>query len=139
MSRAPFHLAFPVTDLDATKQFFVTTLGCGAGREAEGRWVDFDFHGHQISAHRVERMPAMPTNRVDGCDVPVSHFGLVLDWDDWTVLRDRLEADEAVRFLIRPYIRFAGKRGEQGTMFILDPSGNGLEFKAFRNPEEMFA
>ena len=133
----PFHLAFPVTDLEATRQFYVDLLGCGTGRESE-RWIDFDFFGHQVTAHLTDRMPAVSTNPVDGKNVPASHFGAVLDWEMWHELADKLRA-AGVSFLIEPYIRFEGQTGEQATMFITDPSGNGLEFKSFKNPQEMFA
>lgn len=133
----PFHLAFPVADLVATRQFYETTVGCRVGRTSE-RWIDFDFFHHQITAHWVDRMPEVATNPVDGKQVPSSHFGLILAWEDWHALRDRLQAAE-VRFLIEPYIRFEGQVGEQATMFVLDPSGNGLEFKSFRDPAQLFA
>ncbi|MCP1676860.1 extradiol dioxygenase family protein [Natronocella acetinitrilica] len=136
MSNA-FHLAFPVTDLDTTRRFYEQVLGCERGRESE-HWVDFNFHGHQITAHLVDQMPQVPTNHVDGKQVPVQHFGLILEWDDWEVLAARLR-DQAVTFIIEPTVRFAGKTGEQGTCFLLDPAGNALEFKAFRRPGEVFA
>lgn len=132
----PFHLAFPVTDLQAARRFYVSTLGCETGRESD-TWIDFDFYGHQISAHLSESMPVIACNQVDGRAVPVSHFGIILPWDDWHALRDRLRA-QAIDFLIEPGIRFAGKPGEQATMFLTDPSGNGLEFKSFQNPENLF-
>lgn len=133
----PFHLAFPVTDLEATKDFFIKLLGAKLGREAD-RWADFDLYSHQLSAHLVDKMPDMPTNPVDGKQVPVGHFGLILPWNDWHNLKARL--DEAqVEYLIAPYIRFQGQPGEQATMFISDPSGNGLEFKSFKDPAKVFA
>jgi hypothetical protein len=137
MLAPPFHLAFPVTDLPATRRFFVDVLGCTVGREAE-RWIDFDFHGHQLSAHLVDQPIAAPTNRVDGKDVPVLHFGLVMEWNAWHALAERLKAADTA-FLIEPGIRFAGQTGEQATMFLLDPSGNALEFKSFRDPSQLFA
>lgn len=136
----PFHLAFPVRDLSATRAFYAGQLGCVVGREAE-RWIDFDFFGHQISAHlRPEalRPAGDPTNPVDGDAVPVRHFGAVLPWSRWEALGDRLKA-EGVAFLIEPRIRFAGEVGEQGTFFLQDPSGNALEFKSFRDPSQLFA
>lgn len=134
----PFHLAFPVTDLERTRAFFVDLLGCNTGRESE-RWIDFDFFGHQITAHLTDAPEARtPANPVDGRQVPVRHFGVVLDWEDWHALADRL-CDAGVEFLIEPYIRFEGQTGEQATLFILDPSGNGLEFKSFRDPGQLFA
>lgn len=137
MSLSPFHLAFPVLDLEATRRFFVSVLGCSVGRESQ-RWIDFDFYGHQISAHLVAAAAAEPTNEVDGKAVPVRHFGVVLPWDDWHVLVERVRAAGA-DFLIGPYIRFQGEPGEQATFFIRDPSGNALEFKSFRDPAQLFA
>lgn len=132
----PFHLAFPVLDIESTRHFYQEVLGCQPGREAE-RWIDFDFHGHQISAHLVDSLPSDASNEVDGKRVPVRHFGLILGWDDWHRLRDSLQA-QGVDFLIEPDIRFSCRPGEQATFFILDPSRNCLEFKAFRNPDEVF-
>ncbi len=138
MPITPFHLAFPVTDLAATRAFYEGLLGCVVGREA-ARWIDFDFFGHQISAHLVDAMPeAGPTNEVDGKAIPVRHFGAVLDWADWHDLAGRLRASGIV-FLIEPHIRFAGQVGEQATLFIQDPSCNGLEFKSFKDPQRLFA
>jgi extradiol dioxygenase family protein len=138
MSIPPFHLAFPVTDIAEARQFFGETLGCKEGRSAP-RWVDFDFFGHQISAHlREESNTPAPTNSVDGDTVPVRHFGLILPWSDWESLCERLRSKGA-SFLIQPKIRFAGKPGEQGTMFVHGPSGNTLEFKTFRDFENIFA
>lgn len=135
---AAFHLAFPVHDLAAARRFYGGVLGCREGR-ASARWVDFDLRGHQIVAHLVEGYdgPAQ-AHAVDGEPVPTSHFGLVLSWDDWEALVARLRARGA-RFLIEPRVRFAGRVGEQATAFVLDPSGNALEFKAFRDPEQLFA
>ncbi len=133
----PFHLAFPVTDLEATRRFFVELLGARTGREAE-RWIDFDFHGHQLSAHLVAEIRADSTNPVDGDDVPARHFGVVLDWDAWQQTAERLQ-QRGVTFLIEPHVRFAGKVGEQATMFFRDPSGNAIELKAFRDPSQLFA
>lgn len=134
----PFHLAFPVSDLEATREFYETTLGCTIGRSSD-RWVDFDFFGHQLSAHLTEERPADPmTNPVDGKSVPVRHFGAILDMDSWEKLAGRLK-DAGMDFVIEPYIRFRGEPGEQATMFFLDPSGNALEFKAFRDKAKIFA
>lgn len=135
--RPPFHLAFPVLDLEKTRTFFVEVLGAKVGREA-ARWIDFNFYGHQISAHLCEAMPEIATNLVDGKQVPASHFGLVMDWQAWQSAAKRLQALD-VPFLIEPYIRFEGQTGEQATMFLLDPSGNGIELKAFRDPGQLFA
>ncbi|MCG8460888.1 MAG: VOC family protein [Holophagales bacterium] len=139
----PFHLAFPVTDLDATRRFYGELLGCRMGRSAE-TWVDFELHGHQISAHlrREAAGSAGPGvalhNPVDGKQVPVPHFGLVLPWEAWQALAERLRA-AGIEFVIEPYVRFEGQPGEQGTFFLLDPSGNALEFKSFKDPSRIFA
>ncbi len=133
----PFHLAFPVRDLASTRAFYGDLLGCPEGRAAD-TWVDFDFFGHQISAHLADSKAVTPTNEVDGDDVPVRHFGLVLAWPDWEALAERL-ARAGVAFLIEPHVRFRGEIGEQGTFFVVDPSGNALEFKTFRDPEKLFA
>jgi uncharacterized protein len=140
---APFHLAFPVNDLDRTRTFYGGLLGCPEGRSST-EWIDFDLFGHQIVAHLVERQsPAKPGraahhNPVDGHEVPVPHFGVVLDWEDFDRFAKRLR-DGGVKFVIEPYIRFAGLVGEQATMFFYDPSGNALEFKAFRDRSLLFA
>jgi extradiol dioxygenase family protein len=134
----PFHLAFPVDDLAAARRFYGGLLGCREGRSA-GHWVDFDLHGHQIVAHLApDAARARATNPVDGEDVPVPHFGLVLPMDEWKVLAARLE-DSGVEFVIPPTIRFEGEAGEQATMFFLDPAGNALEFKAMADPAKLFA
>ncbi|CAE7870192.1 unnamed protein product [Symbiodinium necroappetens] len=134
----PFHLAFPVADLPATRRFYVELLGCRVGREAE-RWIDFDFFGHQISAHlRPDEVAQARTNEVDGDQVPVRHFGAILEWQAWQSLAERLTA-AGTDFIIEPHVRFKGEAGEQATMFFLDPSGNALEFKAFQDPARIFA
>lgn len=134
-----FHLALPVTDLEATLAFYTDLLGCPTGR-ASHRWVDLDFFGHQLVLHMVEpeAHPAAACNMVDGHEVPAGHFGPILEWDDFQVLAERLRA-AGVRFVIEPYLRFEGLKGEQATMFIADPSANHLEFKAFRNISSLFA
>lgn len=138
MSMPPFHLAFPVADLGTTEQFYANLLGCGIGRRAE-KWIDFDFFGHQISAHlRPEETGLAKRNEVDGDQVPVRHFGAILDWDQWHQLAERLQAADT-KFIIEPHIRFQGQVGEQATMFMLDPSGNALEFKSFRDKGQIFA
>jgi extradiol dioxygenase family protein len=138
MTLPPFHLAFPVDDLAAARRFYGEFLGCPEGRSAE-HWVDFDLHGHQIVAHLAPKtVRARTTNRVDGDDVPVPHFGLVLGMDEWRELARRLES-AGVEFVIAPTIRFEGQPGEQATMFLLDPSGNALEFKAMADPDRLFA
>ena len=126
-----------MVDLEATRRFFVTVLGCSLGRE-DRRWIDFNFFGHQITAHLCEQMPTLATNLVDGKEVPASHFGLVLSWQQWHAVTERLEAS-GVEFLIEPYIRFKGQVGEQATLFLLDPNGNGIELKAFRDSASLFA
>jgi len=133
----PFHLAFPVHDLTAAESFYAGLLGCRIGRRSP-HWIDFDFFGHQITAHlKPEACAAVDKNAVDGDAVPVRHFGAVLDWEDWEALSHRLD-DAGVDFIIRPRVRFAGKPGEQGTFFLGDPSGNALEFKTFRNRASLF-
>ncbi|WP_426165597.1 VOC family protein [Sandarakinorhabdus sp. DWP1-3-1] len=133
---APFHLAIPVDDLAAARHFYGEVLGCAEGRSSE-TWVDFDFQGHQLVIHRAPRA-AIVRNPVDGDAVPVPHFGLVLAWDDWQALGDRIAAS-GTAFELPPHVRFAGKPGEQGTFFLFDPAGNALEFKAMRNPANLFA
>lgn len=132
-----FHLAFPVTDLEVSRRFYTETFGCRIGRESD-RWIDFDFYGHQITAHLVDENEQTATNPVDGKQVPTRHFGVILEWRDWHDLADQLRA-RGQAFLIEPYIRFKGEVGEQATMFVLDPSGNGLEFKSFRDMAQVFA
>ena len=138
MSLPPFHLAFPVDDLAAARRFYGELLGCPEGRSA-GHWVDFDLHGHQIVAHLApDAVRKRATNPVDGEDVPVPHFGLVLTMEQWKALAGRLESARA-EFVIPPTVRFEGEPGEQATMFLLDPAGNALEFKAMARPENLFA
>ena len=133
-----FHLAFPVTSLEKARVFYGGLLGCREGRSSED-WVDFDFYGHQIVAHLApEEAGHRSTNAVDGDDVPVRHFGAILQMDEWQRLADKLSA-AGVRFVIEPHVRFKGEGGEQATMFLLDPCGNALEFKAFKNPSRLFA
>jgi len=135
----PFHLAIPVHDLAAARAFYGGLLGCAEGRSA-GRWVDYDFFGHQLVCHVADDMrPAPAHNPVDGHDVPVPHFGVVLELSDWHAIADRLRA-AGVRFVVEPHVRFAGQPGEQATLFLLDPSGNALEFKAFADIDaQLFA
>lgn len=136
--RPRFHLAIPVDDLEAARAFYVGLLGSGVGRESD-RWIDFDIQGHQVTAHLVdEDQVGAATNPVDGHDVPVRHFGLILDVPTWQALAERLVA-AGVTFLIEPHLRFAGTVGEQHTLFLLDPAGNGVEFKAFARDESVFA
>jgi extradiol dioxygenase family protein len=135
--RARFHLAFPVHDLAAARAFYSGVLGCETGRESS-RWIDFDFHGHQITAHLSDAGTVDAANPVDGDTVPVRHFGLILARDDWEALAERLRAAGA-DFIIEPRIRFEGRPGEQATMFVRDPSGNALEFKSFASDDAIFA
>jgi len=138
MSLPPFHLAFPVDDLAAARAFYGAILGCPEGRSAD-RWIDFDLFGHQIVAHLApDAARARSSNPVDGDDVPVPHFGLVLSMDQWKRLADRLQ-NAGCAFVIEPTVRFAGQPGEQATMFLLDPAGNALEFKAMADPAKLFA
>ena len=138
MVSAPFHLAFPVSDLEATKDFFIDVLDCRTGRTSD-RWIDFDFFGHQVVAHLAEdQIIDASTNPVDGEQVPASHFGVILEWGDWHQLADKLKAAN-IEFLIEPNIRFEGEVGEQATMFFTEPSGNALEFKSFKDMSQIFA
>lgn len=135
---APFHLAIPVDDLDAARAFYGDTLGCAQGR-SDKQWIDWNFYGHQLVTHQVAQMPEWAgQNGVDSHAVPVPHFGVVLDMAQWQALATRLE-QAAIEFIIAPYIRFAGQPGEQATMFFCDPAGNALEFKAFAQPDQLFA
>ena len=133
-----FHLAFPVVDLEEARTFYVDILGCVSGRESD-RWIDFDFFGHQLVAHLVEPEdhPSVTTNAVDGHAVPASHFGVILEWDQYQQFVVNLE-QKGVEFVIEPYLRFEGRQGEQATLFVRDPSNNYLEFKAFRDIEMLF-
>jgi extradiol dioxygenase family protein len=137
----PFHLAFPVDDIPAARRFYGTVLGCAEGRSTES-WIDFDLFGHQIVAHYKPRAAsqaeALHHNPVDGHDVPVPHFGVVLTMERWEALAARLR-EAGVPFVIEPHIRFKGEVGEQATMFFLDPAGNALEFKAFKDMRSLFA
>jgi extradiol dioxygenase family protein len=135
----PFHIAFPVDNLEAARHFYGTVLGCAEGRSS-AQWIDFDLFGHQIVAHQKPRPAVDPThhNPVDGHDVPVPHFGVILTMDKWTSLAERVRA-AGVPFVIEPYVRFKGEVGEQATMFFLDPAGNALEFKAFADMSNLFA
>ncbi|BDX32767.1 glyoxalase [Mycobacterium antarcticum] len=132
-----FHLAIPVDDLDVARHFYGTVLGLPQGRSAES-WVDWNLHGHQVVTHLAPGRAAPAHNLVDGHDVPVPHFGLLLDVDEFHRLAERLRGSGAA-FVIEPYLRFAGQAGEQWTMFLLDPAGNALEFKAFADDSQVFA
>lgn len=140
MSLCPFHLAIPVYDLGAARRFYGEVLDLAEGRSST-QWVDFDFYGHQLVIHEHPKTASQEhahTNPVDGHDVPIPHFGLVLDWDRWEALAARLKS-LGTRFVIEPGIRFKGQVGEQATMFLFDPCGNALEFKAFKDPSQLFA
>ncbi|HQT39168.1 MAG TPA: VOC family protein [Acidocella sp.] len=133
----PFHLAFPVHDLAAARAFYGGVLGCAEGRSSE-HWIDFDFYGHQIVAHlQPEESRLSHSNLVDSHDVPVPHFGLILEMPQWQALAAKLQA-AGTKFVIEPYVRFKGQPGEQATMFFRDPSGNALEFKAFADDANIF-
>jgi len=133
-----FHLAFPVNDLAAAREFYSGILGCEEGRSSE-RWIDFNLYGHQIVTHLAEHGAGVKAeNHVDADHVPVPHFGIILPMDEWKALADKLKT-KGVEFVIEPKIRFAGEIGEQATMFFLDPSGNALEFKAFNDFSQVFA
>jgi extradiol dioxygenase family protein len=137
-SMPPFHLAFPVRDIEEARQFYVGVLGCGEGRSAPD-WVDFDFYGHQIVAHLApDECGHGQTSAVDDHQVPVRHFGAVLSIHQWESMADKLKAI-GTHFVIEPYTRFKGEAGEQSTMFFMDPSGNAIEFKAFANMDSLFA
>ncbi|HEY5288848.1 MAG TPA: VOC family protein [Caulobacteraceae bacterium] len=137
MTRPRFHLAFPVRDLAEARAFYGGVLGCPEGRSAPD-WIDFDLHGHQIVAHLAPEDGVARTNLLDGEAVPVRHFGLILAPEDWRALAARL-AERGARFLIEPQTRFVGEAGEQSTLFVTDPSGNALEFKAFADDAQVFA
>lgn len=136
----PFHLAIPVDNLSLCRQFYGSVLNCEEGRSA-AHWVDFNFFGHQLVIHQrpeTNQAPKKVYNPVDGQNVPVPHFGVVLDWDVWHELKTLLQ-DKNIQFIIEPYIRFKDEAGEQATMFFLDPEGNALEFKSFKNIESLFS
>ncbi len=134
----PFHLAIPVDNIANARRFYTGILGCRVGRES-AHWIDFNFFGHQVTAHLIpDKVSNVPTNPVDGEAIPVRHFGIVLPWDNWQALVEKLD-NQNITYLIRPTIRFKGEAGEQATLFIRDPSGNALEFKSFRDDQKLFA
>ena len=134
----PFHLAFPIRDIEETRTFYGGLLGCEIGRSTD-RWIDFNFFGHQLSAHiKPEELGSKAETLVAGKEVPLRHFGVILDWEEFDILANKLKAS-GIRFVIEPYVRFEGEAGEQATMFFFDPCGNALEFKAFRDPSHIFA
>jgi uncharacterized protein len=134
--RPPFHLAFPVNNLAEARYFYGELLNCPEGRSSD-QWVDFNFYGHQIVAHLSAETASKASNRVDGDDVPVRHFGVVLLMNEWRNIAQRLK-DAGAEFIVEPHVRFAGQAGEQATLFVFDPSGNALEFKAFGDPDRLF-
>ena len=133
----PFHLAFPVDNLDKIREFYTAILGCKEGRSSDS-WIDFDMYGHQVVAHLVDELELVQTNPVDGDNVPASHFGVILEMNDWNELAKRL-TESGIKFIIEPHIRFKGELGEQATMFFLDSCGNALEFKSFNRDDMIFA
>lgn len=134
----PFHVAFPVNDLEETRAFYEHVLGCTIGR-TDQRWIDFNLYGHQMTAHLCPTLSThASTNPVDGHAVPVRHWGVILTMDEWEQLAARLKQQQ-IEFIIEPYVRFKGEVGEQATLFLLDPSGNALEFKAFKEDAMIFA
>ena len=134
----PFHLAFPIRDIEETRKFYGGLLGCDIGRSTD-KWIDFNFFGHQLSAHiKPDELANAKANEVDGKNVPVRHFGVILGWQEWHDLADKLKV-HGIEFVIEPYIRFKGEVGEQATLFFLDPCGNALEFKSFQDPSQIFA
>jgi extradiol dioxygenase family protein len=139
MPLQPFHVAVPVHDLQLCRSFYTDVLGCSEGRTSD-QWVDLDFFGHQFVLHHSGKKSNenLSHNKVDGHEVPVPHYGVVLGWEQWERLADALRKKN-VEFVIEPYIRFKGLVGEQATMFFYDPSGNALEFKAFKNIDQLFA
>ena len=133
----PFHLAFPVYDLSEAKEFYTKILGCTLGRSSE-HWIDFNLFGHQVVAHlNPDELSKTKTSNVDDKQVPMRHFGIILEWEKWQQFSIELK-EKGVEFIIEPYIRFKGEIGEQATMFFLDPSGNALEFKSFKDPKMIF-
>ena len=136
-SLQPFHLAFPVHDLKLAKDFYTNILGCTIGRSSD-HWIDFNLFGHQVVAHlSPDALSKTKTSNVDNKQVPVRHFGIVLEWKQWHEFSQRLK-DKDIEFLIEPYVRFKDEIGEQATMFFLDPSGNALEFKSFKDLNKIF-
>ena len=138
MSLRPFHLAIPVSNIEKARDFYGNVLGFEEGRSSE-KWIDWNFYGHQLVTHEDKTMQINNVhNPVDGQQVPIPHFGVVLSMNDWDAIAEKLKSIDT-KFLIEPYIRFKGETGEQATLFFLDPFGNALEFKAFKNLESLFA
>ena len=134
---SPFHLAIPVHDIFICRQFYAQILNCTEGRSSE-KWVDFNFFGHQLVIHETKSKKENNHNPVDGQSVPIPHFGVLLPWEEWQKLAEHLKSHD-IQFIIEPYLRFEGQVGEQATMFFLDPAGNALEFKSFKDPSQIFA
>jgi extradiol dioxygenase family protein len=136
----PFHLAFPVADLDQARAFYGEVLGCAIGRESPGHWIDFDLFGHQLTAHyRKGHQGATDGGVVDDDVVPIPHFGVILEMSEWRAFAERLATAPGIRWGLTPKVRFVGQAGEQATLFIFDPSGNGLEFKGMRHDDALFS
>ena len=131
----PFHLAIPVYNLENSRHFYKDILGCSLGRSSD-EWIDFNFFEHQLVIHKSNSIQENKSNSVDGHDVPIPHFGVILDWEQWHKFSNRIK--DEIEFVIEPYIRFKGQTGEQATMFFLDPDNNALEFKAFKNDKMIF-
>ena len=131
----PFHLAIPVSNLEKSRHFYKDILGCSLGRSSD-EWIDFNFFEHQLVIHKSNSIQEKKSNSVDGHDVPIPHFGVILDWEQWHKFSNRIK--DEIEFVIEPYIRFKGQTGEQATMFFLDPDNNALEFKAFKNDKMIF-
>ena len=131
----PFHLAIPVSDIDKSKKFYQDILECNIGRSTDN-WIDFNLFGHQLVIHLNKNMKKVNINKVDGYDIPIPHFGVILEWEQWRDFSNILK--DKIIFVIEPYIRFKGKKGEQATMFFLDPDHNALEFKAFKHDSMIF-
>ena len=133
----PFHLAIPVHDIEEARKFYGILLACSEGRSSDS-WIDYNFFGHQLVVHLDKNIKSKSFSSVDGKNIPVPHFGIVLEWQDWELIKEKLEKSN-IDFIVKPYVRFKGEVGEQATMFLLDPSGNALEFKAFRDMDQLFA
>ena len=131
----PFHLAIPVSNLEKSRHFYKDILGCSLGRSSD-EWIDFNFFEHQLGIHKSNSIQENKCNSVDGHDVPIPHYGVILDWEQWHKFSNRIK--DEIEFVIEPYIRFKGQTGEQATMFFLDPDNNALEFKAFKNDKMIF-
>ena len=131
----PFHLAITVSNLEKSRHFYKDILGCSLGRSSD-EWIDFNFFEHQLVIHKSNSIQENKCNSVDGHDVPIPHFGVILDWEQWHKFSNRIK--DEIEFVIEPYIRFKGQTGEQATMFFLDPDNNALEFKAFKNDKMIF-